>query len=1460
MKTNIGHAEAASGIAGLIKVVLALQHGNIPAHLHFKQPSPAIPWNLAPIEVVTSLTPWPIEPGGRRCAGVSSFGFSGTNAHVIVADPPIAAQEAKQSDVPQRSAHVLTISARHSQVLERLADAYAGRLITTEDDELADVCYTANVGRARLAERLAVVVSSSEQARNALSTWVEEGKAPSVFRGTAKASGAPRLAFLFTGQGSQYVGMGRGLFESNRVFRQSLEKSAALLAPHLDRPLLDLLFGPETASIDDTKYAQPALFAIEFALAELWRSLGIVPDLVMGHSVGEFVAATVAGAMSLEDALRLIATRGRLMQALPREGAMAAVFADSSTVAAALAGHEDKLAIAAVNGPRHTVISGTAKELDQVLAALGAQSIRHTKLTVSHAFHSPLMDPMLDEFEREARAVSYRPPACLLISNVTGNPVAAGGLSAGYWRQHARFPVQFLDGIQQLKAHHIDVALELGPAPVLTGLAERILSGSVATIEGLKRDKDDWLAMCEAMAKLHVRGARIDWSAFDSEARRKRVALPLSPFERHRCWIQSSGGGGRLRAQQAEDSRPLLGRPIVLAARPGVAVWETDVSLGRLPFLADHRVQNRAVYPATAYAEMVLAAAADRFGWQPMALHDLDFKSVLVLTPESDVRMQVTLEGDADDLRFVVHSRPAAGPSDRFVEHMSGRAHRLPADAVPDVTDAQYVKCRARCHEALDGDAFYEQMAEKGNDWGPSFQGTRSLWVGAQEACAVVVPPTGVEGDLGHYIFHPALSDACGHVLAAAALGLENSPAGAFVGRGIDEIRVYRPARGASFRTWAIRQPERETPRTIVGDVRVIDDQGQLVSETLGASLQFLDVAPGPTDDAEDWHYEVEWEPVSIAAAADLAAPSSVIAICEDRSVGDEIVRHFRNVGVVAEHVDGGDRSPRLIDRHEADEIVQRQRRSESSAPCHVIYVTAATDADAEDVDDLERDLLARCGSVLHLAQALTARPGSSTGRLWIVTRRAAGVGDEPPALSQAPLWALGRSLAIECGTSWGGLVDFDPALSAAAVARELGVVLEDSKAEDQLAFRGGWHAPRLVRRRLPPAAEPLDLDLDAAHLVTGGLGGLGLVVAEWLADRGVRHLVLVGRKGLPERERWDEIDPADSIAQAIRTVRRLEERGVVVRIEAADVGSSKDLARVIQVVSDSGVRLRGVIHAAGVPQYEPLQEQTLESFRQAFAGKLRGAWLLDRMCGRDLKHFVLFSSASAILSSPFAGAYAAANAFLDALALNRASRERRVLSVSWGMWGDVGMVARFDAGDRRGGEVSRAISPRQGIVALERALASDVSHTAVLPIDWREWRRQYGRLGCAPFLSRLVDRTETTSERDPTDQGSAARREIQGDASTNERVCAEFERVMDVQAGALEMDVPLISMGLDSLMAVELRAAIESSFGVTVPLLRFLEGATVRDIVSEVASQMEGGEGPSRETPAVLFVEEGEI
>ncbi len=544
VKTNIGHLEAAAGLAGFIKVVLALRHGAIPPHLHLRTVNPQMRIEQTPFQIPDRLIPWPARPGGR-CAGLSSFGFGGTNAHLILAEAPEATVEPSLTDRPL---HLLALSAKNAAALERLAGQMSRKLDSPDADLLANVCYAANTGRTQFDHRLAVVAESSGQAREALAGFKWNQSVPPIHCGRSELQQRPRVAFLFTGQGSQYAQMGRVLFETQPTFRRLLEQSDEILRPQLGRSLASLLFPKlgEPAELNETIHAQPALFALEYALAELWRSWGIQPDAVVGHSLGEYVAACIAGVFDLESGLRLAAARARLMGSLPRVGRMAALLADVTTVADTLAPFPEEISIAAVNGPGVTVISGKTERVQQVVEAMKAQGIGHQMLAVSHAFHSPLMDPILGEFKKTAQEIRFQQARIPLISNLTGDWLPADAIAdAKYWTRHLREPVQFARGMATLFSAGMDAFLECGPAPVLCGLGKRCLPAEEASpsprawLASLKKGAQDWPVLLDALGQLYARGAAVNWKAFDGDYARRRVSIPSYPFERTRHWVKA---------------------------------------------------------------------------------------------------------------------------------------------------------------------------------------------------------------------------------------------------------------------------------------------------------------------------------------------------------------------------------------------------------------------------------------------------------------------------------------------------------------------------------------------------------------------------------------------------------------------------------------------------------------------------------------------------------------------------------------------------------------------------------------------------------------------------------------------------------------------------------------------------------------------------------------------------------
>ncbi len=534
VKTNVGHLEAAAGVAGLIKVVLSLQNERIPPHLHFREPNPYVPWDEIPISIPAGGRAWP-RSGKPRLAGVSSFGFTGTNAHVVLEEAP----EPRLDSASARPLDILTLSARTETALVELARRYASTL-EAGGSTFADASYTANTGRARFPHRLAVVASSSREAASKLRDFVsggEPGDLGSHFRGRV-AGEAPRIAFLFSGQGSQYRGMGRELFASEPVFQDALERCDHVLRPYLDRPLLSVLHAEDTDGLlDETVYTQPALFALEYALFELWRSWGVEPSYVMGHSAGEYAAACVAGVFGLEEGLRLIAARGRLMQSLPADGRMAAVFCDESEARARLS---PEVAIAAVNGPRNVVLSGPEAALSTVLSRLEHEGVRWRDLPARRAFHAPSVETILDRFEREVEDASLCRPRLGLASNLTGELADSEVTTPSYWRAHLRQPVQFRRGVETLMKKGCDVVVELGPSSTLIALGLECAPESEGLwVSSLRKGRSEKTHLLSSLAALHVRGVEIDWSRFHSGGGRRRVALPTYPFEREPHWIRT---------------------------------------------------------------------------------------------------------------------------------------------------------------------------------------------------------------------------------------------------------------------------------------------------------------------------------------------------------------------------------------------------------------------------------------------------------------------------------------------------------------------------------------------------------------------------------------------------------------------------------------------------------------------------------------------------------------------------------------------------------------------------------------------------------------------------------------------------------------------------------------------------------------------------------------------------------
>jgi acyl transferase domain-containing protein/NADP-dependent 3-hydroxy acid dehydrogenase YdfG len=881
VKTNFGHLESAAGVAGVMKVVLSLMHERIPRHLHFAQPSPHIAWAEYPVSVTADGRDWPRGPR-RRLAGVSSFGFSGTNAHVILEEAPAPSTNAPALALAiERPLHCLPLSARTGEALTELAGS-AERALEQADINLADAAHTAGVGRSHFSERLAVVAGDATEARAALGAARNGAPHPALHRGVAVAGSTPEVVFLYTGQGSQYPGMGRLLYDTLPVYREIIDKcDAALGADASGRTLKSVLApGPtEGAPIHETTWTQPALFALEYALTQVWRSWGVEPAAVIGHSVGEYVAACVAGVFTMEEGLRLIAERGRLMQALPPGGMMAAIFAPRAEVEAAVATMPDRVAIAAVNAPDSVVISGESAGVEALLASFAQQNVQGHKLFVGLAGHSPLVEPALPAMEAASRAVTMRAPNIPVAWNVTGgDPLPGGAPDAVYWRRHLREPVRFADGIASLHRQGYRTFLEVGPHPVLMALAQRSLPGAEQGTwfhTSLRRGKDDWAELYASLADLYVHGAPVDWAGVDRPYARRRVTWPSYPFQRKRFWI--TPGGGARRAPAARGGQ-LVGERLPTAT----PVWQTTLSPASAHYLAEHHVGGAVLVAGPVFLELAQAAARELHGPALRAVRGFAVREALVLPDEGRTVETHLTEAPDGTLAFSIHSRAADGTGE-WLQHASGQLVRpgaLTAAAAP--TDVG---------PAADCAAYYERLADLGIELGPSFRSLAEARRRDGAVLATVALAPACEDDPVTWA-HPALLDGA---LQAVGLAVPASAGGGdvYLLSEIDHIELVAPlpARfSCHARLHAADGSTRAGPAEWRADVTLAAPDGTIIGALGGVCLRRASREAlarfGSAPAAEGIHYRVNWEPAPLA-------PAPAAALVDPASFGPRIAERF---------------------------------------------------------------------------------------------------------------------------------------------------------------------------------------------------------------------------------------------------------------------------------------------------------------------------------------------------------------------------------------------------------------------------------------------------------------------------------------------------------------------------------------------------------------------------------------
>jgi phthiocerol/phenolphthiocerol synthesis type-I polyketide synthase C len=1441
VKTNIGHLEAAAGIAGLIKVVLSLRYGDIFPHLHLKELNPLIQIADTPLKIPTQREGWSVSEEGRF-AGISSFGFGGTNAHIILTSPPDV--DLPQPEGEARPEHLCVLSAREAPALRELARRYETYLEGHAEASLADICFTANTGRTHFSHRLSIIADSAAQLRERLGAFGrEEVGIAGLQSGEMPDRARPKSAFLFTGQGAQFIGMGRQLYETQPRFRQMLDECEEILRPHLEKPLLEVIFQPSGGPkwLDATAYTQPALFALEYGLARLWQSWGIEPDALMGHSVGEYVAACIAGVFNLEDGLQLIAARGRLMQALPEIGAMVAVRAPEERVRAAVEPHARAVSIAAINGPTSVVVSGERQAVEAIAEDLDTEGIKTTFLAVSHAFHSPLMEPVLESFARVAEKVAYSAPQIELISNVTGG-LSTDIASSQYWVDHIRQPVRFAAGMKALDELDCALFVEIGPKPLLLGMGRQCLPDAAERIwlPSLRQGVSDWQQLFQSLGSMYLHGFPVDWAGVDREYARRRVPLPTYPFQGQRHWVETSGRS----VGRGEASRPLhpLWERRFQSPLLKETVFETKFSASSPSFLADHVIFENIVVPGASHISMLMGAADLSFEEAGCTLENILFSQALVIPPDGTRTVQVLSMSEENAVKLISFAEDE-GSASSWVEHVSGRL----VSGAPEPEPVLLAEAQARCRRQIPGSALYEIMQQNQFQLGVDFQWVESIWQGDGEVlCRMKLPRDFAGAD--QYQLHPGLIDSCFQPFFLTASAEEELT---FVPFMVERFFYYRPPTEAA-ELWchiAFREPATQGTERLVMDSRLCDETGRVIAEAVGLELRKASrkvLRRSLEKNFGDLLYEVAWQPLERNGGRTEEGRGSWLILADGEGLGAELAERLRGEGEHCVMVgQGAEYQLKGVDHYCIDPAAPgdfarllRDGFPDSAAPgktelspCRGIVHLWSLDTEFARItggDALHDAQLLGCGSALHLVQALAQSGWMRMPRLCLATRGAQFVqaAPHPVQAQQTALWGLGQVIGLEHPDLHCLRVDLDPSADSDDVENLFEAILS-AATDDQIAYRqNAPYTARLTRKKPPTNGHLAPIREDGSYLITGGLGALGLKVADWLVERGAGHLVLVGR-GEPKEEARGEID-------------RFIQAGTRVIVAQADVSEAGDVARILAAVETTEHPLRGVVHAAGVLDDGLLQRQDWARFSEVMAPKVAGAWNLhDRTQELELDFFVCFSSSTALLGATGQGNYAAANAFMDGLVQHRRSSGLPGLSINWGPWGEVGMIAELDQRDwNRWVELGFGhIAPEQGVAILDQLLGrEDSSQAAVLPIDWPKYLQQFQNGASTSFFEavRPADREEVIAQPRAQflEQFRATPAAKQRDALLG-YVRSQIGKVSQMQAvEQIQSRQRLFDLGLDSLMAVELKDGLQAGLGKTLPATLVFDYPTLEALV----------------------------
>ncbi len=1465
VKSNIGHLEAAAGMASVMKVLLSFKHGIIPANLNFKTPNPYIPWDAAPVQIVDKNMSW--EKGSKiRRAGLNGFGFGGSNAHVILEEPP--KPEQFKSSV-RETEYLLKLSAKTENSLQQSIKNYIEYMKVNTECSLEDIIYTANTGRADFDYRFSVVAKTREEFTSKMESFLSGDRKEGTFTSADREEalvGKPQIAFMFSGQGSQYVGMGKELYQHNPVFKQAFDECNRLFRPYILKSLTDLIYSNDASDehIEKTLYAQPLIFSVEYSLYKLWENFGVAPDIVLGHSIGEYAAAVAAKVLNLADAVKLVAARGRLMDSAPGDGSMGVIFSDIKTVMLLINDYRDKVSIAAYNAAQSIVISGDRNSVESILEKAEGSGIKVNRLRVSHGFHSQLMEPILEDFRLIASEIEFESPKVTFLSSMTGKIITENdNLDSDYWTNHIREKVDFYHSLLLLKERKDLILIEIGSDRTLVSLGKMTLNEAVTLVPSLKRKRAEWEQLALSMAELYARGLKVNWDNFDIEGqcRWNPVQLPTYPFDRKQYWLQpvfeheKSGG-----VADNKDIHPLIGQRITTPYLEDSVIYQRIFTSETPYFMREHIIFDTSISPAAAHISMLLSLSRQLNNTSSACvIENIEFRSPLLVENEGERTVQVFVENlHSENTKFQIVSKDNKSDNTSWTKHCLGNIKSIQAESNGENKHIIIEELKKMYPEDDTGFDFYDSLTDFGFNLGEGFKRIEKVWKRDNKGVCLIRPLEGIP-DMESYILYPGVIDS----IFQSAIPISELTTRMQEKNAEDTVRTmipfsiakltyhYKPAQYYWCHTNVEVKKE-----VIIGDIYVYNENGEIVFtiERIMARLTNRNsLLREMNGNNSHMFYHVDWvEKEFRSKSPEYKNNEKYILFMDNAGIGLTVEKALAGYGIQAVNIHEGSGYTENQDgtyiisycsKDDFGQLVTSLTTKFKSSEFTFVYL-ADMELKSENftADFILEKQRKDCGGLLYLVQALTESNISVNSKVWVITEGVHNVKAETSLqISQATLWGFSETIGIEHPQIWGGIIDIDPKVLTKdndALIREIRSG-EDKKVI--LRATSKRYIPKLikhsdfVRSNKKTGLQPLKLHEDATYLITGGTGAVGMVYAEYLVNQGARNLVLVSRKG-----------PGENTSE---TLRKWIGSGVNIMLVQTDVSNVREVNDLKVSIHENMPPLKGIVHAAGVIADKMISDQTWESFSSVLEAKVQGTVNLhNTFKSEPLEFFIMLSSITSITGNIGQSNYAAANYFLNIFAQYRLMYNLPACVVCWGPWLGSGMAAG-DANviDYMRNQGIYGIHPDIGIKIIDTLFNENYTNIIVADVNWGMFANALGIKELKDFLSKVITSNEGTFVKGDISRKDSSILDELKELKAMERkdflmshLQKQAGKIMGFQGDQLpSLDISLMEQGADSLMIFSMRNEVNKLTNSQLDVSLFFNYPSLRKLSNYLVSEV---------------------